>query len=253
MLSQFVGLNRKLSAALDRALPEKLRQDGNGTFLREVLPHAVRAHDVVYDLGGGSQPYLSVARKSELGVRVVGLDIDAGELAAAPAGAYDRIIAHDLCTFQGEGDADVVICQATLEHVPDTAGAMRAMASTVRAGGRIYIFAPCRNAMFARLNRVLPEDVKRRVLFALFPHKGEGHDGFKAYYDRCTPSQIEALARANGLEVEERRLFWMSSYFSVFVPAFLAWRLVQLLSYVVMQDDAAETFIYVLRKPEARM
>lgn len=252
MLSQFVGLNRRLSAAIDSLLPETLRRDGNGTFLREVLPHAVRPNDLVYDLGGGSRPYLSTERKSALGARVVGLDIDAAELAAAPAGAYDRVIAHDLCTFQGAGDADVIICQATLEHVPDTAGAMRAMASTVRPGGRIYIFAPCRNALFARLNRVLPEDLKRRLLFALFPHKGEGHDGFKAYYDRCTPSQIEALARANGLHVEQRRLFWMSSYFTVLVPAFLAWRLMQLLSYLVMREDAAETFIYVLRKPEAQ-
>ncbi|MEW6255295.1 MAG: methyltransferase domain-containing protein [Pseudomonadota bacterium] len=253
MLAKFVLLNRKLSATLDRVLPDRFRQDGNSTFLRDVLPQAVRPNDRVYDLGGGSRPFLSVERKSELGVQVVGLDIDAAELAAAPAGAYDQTIAHDLCTYEGAGDADVIICQATLEHVSDTAGAMRAMASTVRPGGRIFIFAPCRNAMFARLNRLLPEGVKRRILFLLFPQKGEGHDGFKAYYDRCTPSQIEALAHANGLLVEERRLFWTSSYFSVLVPAFVAWRLMQLLAYFVVKDDAAETFIYVLRKPEPPM
>ena len=31
------------------------------------------------------------------------------------------------------------------------------------------------------------------------PDKAHGHDGFPAYYDRCTPREIEALARDNGL------------------------------------------------------
>lgn len=249
MLMKFIDWNKRAAAALDQLLPARLSMDGNGTFARDVLPNAVSRNDVVYDLGGGSRPYLSAQRKSELSAVVVGLDIDAAELAAAPPGSYDRTIAHDLCTFKGEGDADVVICQATLEHVPDTAGAMRAMASAVKPGGRIYVFAPCRNAAFARLNLILPEGVKRRLLFKLFPHKAEGHDGFKAYYDKCAPSQIEALARQNGLMVEQRQLFWTASYFRIFLPAYLTWRVWQFLSWLLLRSDAAETFLYVFRKP----
>lgn len=249
VIKSVVDANVRLSRRLDGFLPAQVRRDGNKTFTSEILPRAFSSGDVVYDLGGGSRPFVSATEKRRLDLTVVGLDIDAAELAAAPAGVYDRTIAADLCAFEGYGDADVVICQAVLEHVPDTAAAMRALASTIKLGGRIYIFAPSRNALFARLNMVLPESIKLRLLFSLFPHKAEGHDGFKAYYDRCTPKEIEALAASNGLVVEERHLFWTSSYFSVFTPVYVAWRVSQALAYLFVGNNAAETFVYILRKP----
>lgn len=249
-LQALVDANVRLSRLLDSALPARLREDGNETFIAQVLPHAARSGQVVYDIGGGSRPFISLQEKRRLGLTVIGIDISADELAAAPAGVYDRTITADLCTFEGLGDADAVVCQATLEHVPDAAGAMRALASTVKPGGRIFIFAPSRNALFARLNLLLPEALKRRLLFTLFPAKAQGHDGFTAYYDRCTPRQIEALAAANGLAIEERRLFWTSSYFMVFTPAFVAWRAWQAVSWLVLGDNAAETFVYVLKRSE---
>lgn len=247
-----IDANVKLSRALDSILPARVREDGNKTFTSEFLPRAVKIGSTVYDLGGGSRPFVTLEDKKRLGLTVVGLDVDAEELAAAPPGIYDYKIVADLCTFEGSGDADVVICQATLEHVPDTAGAMRALATTVKPGGRIFIFAPCRNALFARLNLALPQRIKKCALYALFPKKAQGHDGFKAYYDRCTPREIEVLAAANGLEIEECRLFWISSYFTVFTPAFLAWRAWQGMSYLVIGENAAETFVYVLKYPAPR-
>jgi SAM-dependent methyltransferase len=245
---RIIDANIAMSGLIDRMLPERVRRDGNKTFIRDLLPTAFARGTTVYDLGGGSRPALDVAEKRRLGITVVGLDISADELAAAPAGAYDYTIAADLCTFVGPGDADAVVCMATLEHVPDMAGAMRALASTVKPGGRVLMFAPCRNAVFARINLMLPESLKQRLLFSLFPHKAGGHDGFKAYYDRCTPREIEALAAANGLDVVERRLFWASSYAHVFTPAYVVWRLWQLASYAVIRENAAETFAYVFAK-----
>jgi 2-polyprenyl-6-hydroxyphenyl methylase/3-demethylubiquinone-9 3-methyltransferase len=226
-----------------------LREDGNRTFIRELLPRAYERGNTVYDLGGGSRPCLGRDEKDRLGLHVVGLDISQEELAAAPDGVYDRTIAADLCTYDGSGDADAVVCQATLEHVADAAGAMRAIAAIAKPGGRVFVFAPSRNALFARLNMMLPESMKRQILFFVFPHKAAGHDGFSAHYDQCTPRRIEALARASGLEVEERHLFWTSSYFMPFTPAYVFWRLCQLAAWLVLRSEAAETFAYVFRKP----
>ncbi len=248
MLRDLLNWNIALSKRLDMILPEGLRRDGNRTFHSEFLPRAVNQGDIVYELGGGSQPFLSHEEKTRLEAIVVGLDVDGNELSAAPPGIYDRMIIADLCTYHGESEADVVICQAALEHVPDGGGAMHGIATSLRPGGRAFIFAPSRNAAFARLNLILPQKLKQRLLFTIFPKKAEGHDGFRAFYDKCTPSQIEALAVQNGLLVEERQLFWTSSYFFIFTPAFLLWRIYQGLMYLFVGDDAAETFIYVLRK-----
>jgi len=246
----FVRVNQAASVWIDRLLlPDRLRQDGNKTFQSEILPQHVSSGMRVYDLGGGAQPYFSPDQKASLGLYVTGLDISAEELEASPEGGYNRKIVADLCTFQGPRDADLVVCQATLEHVPDTAGAIRAIAETLAPGGKAVLFLPCRNAVFARLNLLLPETLKKRLLFALFPHKAEGHDGFEAHYDRCTPRDIADLARQNGLDVQEQRLFWISSYFMIFTPAFLLWRLCQGLAYLIIREQAAETFTVVLQKP----
>lgn len=244
----FIDMNIRISRAIDGLLPSSLRRDGNRTFLSDYAPHAMQRGAVLYDVGGGSQPYVNRSVKQQYDMTVIGLDISATELADAPAGIYDRTIAADLCTYRGEGDADIVICQATMEHVPDGAGAIAAIASILKPGGRAYIFAPSRNALFARLNLLLPQAVKEKILFALFPAKATGHDGFPAFYDKCTPHQIAALAAKNGLLVEQRALFWTSSYFTIFVPAYLLWRAYQGLSYLIKGDNAAETFIFVLMK-----
>lgn len=248
IVTSFVDANVRLSRAFDRLLPEALRADGNKTFIADYLPRALKEGATVYDLGGGSRPCVDLETKQKLGLTLVGVDISAEELAAAPPGVYDRQIAADLCSFIGSADADVVICQALLEHVPDGVGAIRAIATTLKPGGRAFIFAPSRNALFARLNLMLPQGLKERLLYRLFPHKAEGHDGFVAYYDQCTPRDLERIATANDLTVEEKRLFWISSYFSVFAPAYILWRAVQIFLYIILRENAAETYIYVLRK-----
>lgn len=250
LLRRFIALNQRLSWGIDRLLlPKSARIDGNKDFKASIVPALLRSGLTVYDLGGGSNPYLDDKTKGDLGLWVVGLDISEVELLAAPAGSYESLIEADLCSFRGKGDADLVICQATLEHVPDTAGAMRAIAETLAPGGYACIFVPSRNAAFARLNLILPESVKRRLLFALFPQKALGHDGFKAYYDRCTPAELERLACDNGLELVERRLYWVSSYFAILTPIFLIWRMWQGLFWLVAGPQAAETFVLVLRRP----
>lgn len=249
-LLSFVRANQAASVWIDRLLlPDRLRQDGNKTFQSEVLPQHVSSGMRIYDLGGGSQPYFRPNQKASLGLYVTGLDISAEELEASPEGGYDRKIVAELCTFKGPGDADLVVCQATLERLPDTAGAIRAIAETLAPGGKAALFLPCRNAVFARLNLLLPETLKKRLLFALFPHKAKAHDGFKAYYDRYTPHDIADLARQNGLDVQEHQLFWISSYFMVFTPVFLLRRFYQAIAYLIIREQAAETFTVVLQKP----
>lgn len=250
-LRRFVGLNRRACRQVNRLLPARLSVDGNRTFLDVVVPQALTRGATVYDLGGGSQPIVDLESKRRLDLRLVGLDISAEELAAAPAGVYDRSIVADLCTFRGDGDGDLVICQATLEHVPDTDGAIAAIGSALRPGGRAYIFVPCRNALYARLNRRLPQRLKERVLFAVSPEVEE-HQGFPAPYDRCTPSQIAASLERHGLHVVEMRLFWTSSYFSVLVPMFVLWRAWQGIHALAAGQDAAETFIVVAEKDASR-
>jgi SAM-dependent methyltransferase len=203
---------------------------------------------IVYNLGGGSRPCISAEDKVRLNLTVVGVDISADELAAAPPGVYDETTVADLCTFVGRADADIVVCQATLEHVPDTPAAMRGLSTTVKPGGRVLIFAPSRNAMFARMNLVLPEKLKRWLLFKIYPHKAQGHDGFRGALrplhsepDRGPGLREWSHRRRAAIILDE----FLLHFFHARVPL---WRLSQLVAYALLRNNAAESFVYVLRR-----
>ena len=166
----------------------------------------------------------------------------------APPGAYDRLVCADVTRFRGSGDADLAICQAVLEHVNDTSAALRALASIVRPGGKVAIFVPCRNALFARLNLALPETTKRRMLFTLFPVRKEVHSGYPAVYHRCTPRLMSTDAGAAGLQLERLDVYWHSTYLSAFAPAWAAWRLWTLIMWAKGSREMCETFSLVLSR-----
>ena len=109
------------------------------------------------------------------------------------------------------------------------------------------MFVPSRNALFARLNLLLPERAKRALLFGLFPEKREAQ-GFPSYYDQCTPRRIQELGVAHGLELVKAEYYFKSSYFSFFLPFYVLWRGWVVASRALFGCNAAETFSYAMVK-----
>jgi hypothetical protein len=94
---------------------------------------------------------------------------------------------------------------------------------------------------------MIPERLKRRILYSVFP-QSRGHQGFPSFYDHCTPRDFAVLAPKVGLRVDALKLYFVSTYFYAFFPAYLLWRLSKQLIYRFSPDAAAETFAIVLSK-----
>lgn len=239
--------NIALSGRMDALLPEAFRIDGNRDFIDRFVPPFIVPGARLVDIGGGKQPYLDVHLKSSLGVHVTGIDISQEELNHAPGGAYDATICADISTYRGGNDADIIVCQAVLEHVRDVEGAFAAFASILKPGGVALIFLPSRNAVYARLNLVMPEGLKRKILFYVFPNARTAQ-GFTSYYSHCTPREFQGFADKHGFRVEVQRLYYASSYFSCFFPLYALWRMWILLFRAADELQSAETFSMALRK-----
>ena len=109
-------------------------------------------------------------------------------------------------------------------------------------------FIPCRNALFARLNLLLGNERARKILFAVQPGKTTT-SGFKAYYDRCTPTRMSQLCTDNGLQIDQLNAYFSSDYCSFFAPLYSLDMLRQLTTQMLRQRDLAESFVIVASKP----
>jgi len=125
---------------------------------------------------------------------------------------------------------------------------MAAVASVVKLGGTVAIFTPSRHAAYARLNALLPHKVTRKILDFVYPW-GREATAFEPTMISGSIRELSALGRRNGLEVLSIHRYYSSSYFGIFFPAYLIWRLWLLLKYVIDRDSAVETFTIIFRKP----
>ncbi|MGZ8294785.1 MAG: bifunctional 2-polyprenyl-6-hydroxyphenol methylase/3-demethylubiquinol 3-O-methyltransferase UbiG [Telluria sp.] len=150
----------------------------------------------VIDIGcGGGILAESMAKK---GADVTGIDLsekalkvaDLHSLESEVAVRYKHIAAEDMAA-QEAGQYDVVTCMEMLEHVPDPASIVRAAATLVKPGGKVF---------FSTLNRNpkswLFAVVGAEYLLRMLP-KGT-HD----YAKFITPAELSQFVREAGLTVD---------------------------------------------------
>jgi 2-polyprenyl-6-hydroxyphenyl methylase/3-demethylubiquinone-9 3-methyltransferase len=151
----------------------------------------------VLDVGcGGGILSEAIART---GARVLGIDLAApllevAELHALESGVavdYRAIAAQDLALEQPKG-FDLVTCMEMLEHVPDPAAILQALASLVRPGGEVIVSTLHRTAR-AFLVAIVGAEYIARVL----PR------GTHEYLKFIRPSELARWGRSAGLELRD--------------------------------------------------
>jgi 2-polyprenyl-6-hydroxyphenyl methylase/3-demethylubiquinone-9 3-methyltransferase len=154
----------------------------------------------VLDVGcGGGILSDAMAR---VGAHVTGIDLATKSLKVAqlhaletqtPNVSYREISAEDLASEQ-PGRFDVVTCMEMLEHVPDPASVVKACATLVKPGGRVF---------FSTLNRN-PKSFLFAILGAeyvlnLLPK------GTHEYARLIKPSELADWARIHGLDIQQMK------------------------------------------------
>lgn len=147
----------------------------------------------VLDVGcGGGLLAEAMARK---GARVVGLDMADDLLRVAQLHALESGVSVDYRHEPAErhalehaGRYDVVTCMEMLEHVPDPASVVRALATLVRPGGHVFVSTLNRTPR-AYVMAILGAEYVLRLL----------PTGTHTYEKFIKPSELAAWARDAGL------------------------------------------------------
>lgn len=147
-------------------------------------------------------------------------------------------------------NADLVVSMSTLEHIRRVQPVAREIYRVLKPGGHTIHVFPSKNAPFSLLNRLLPHSVTRRLLRALIPGS-EGIQGFPAYYDHCSPAEMERLLTRSGFKV--LRTEWssyQSDYYGFFIPLYLLSLVYDQIVQGLNIRRLAATVVIVAWKPE---
>ena len=149
----------------------------------------------VVDVGCGGG--LLAEAMAVAGARVTGLDLASDLLDVARLHALEGNVRVDYRLESAEdhaathaGQYDLVTCMEMLEHVPDPAAVVRALATLVRPGGHVFVSTINRNPR-AWLQAVVAAEYVLRLL----PRGTHTYDKF------IRPSELAGWAQAAGLEL----------------------------------------------------
>lgn len=176
------------SAPLHRLNPVRLGYVANRVKLRDA-----KALDV--GCGGGLlTEALALSGAEATGLDLAGNALQVARLHALESGVKVRYVqtsVEELAAVEA-GQYDVVCCMEMLEHVPDPASVVRALAALVRPGGSVFLSTLNRTAKAFGMAIVGAE-----YLLRLLPR------GTHEYARFLRPSELAAMARQAGLELHD--------------------------------------------------
>jgi 2-polyprenyl-6-hydroxyphenyl methylase/3-demethylubiquinone-9 3-methyltransferase len=182
-------------------------------FWERVRP-AVASAAAVLDVGSGRRPAVPPTARPK-GAHYVGLDISAHELALAPPGSYDETVVANAAQLVPElvGRFDLIISYGVLEHIRDLPPAVRNFHAYLKPPGTFLAWLSGKNAVFAIVNRLVPDSFGRRLVARLM--RRELNTVFTAYYDHCDSKGLHA-AFSGWDEIEIIPLWRGAGYFERF-------------------------------------
>jgi SAM-dependent methyltransferase len=174
-----------------RLLPDRYHGNAFQPF-DDFIDRALRPGARILDIGAGRRPMLDPDRRPP-GCHYVGLDVSAPELALAPPGSYDETWARDVTTHVPDLDGrfDLIVSWQVLEHVKPMESAIANIHRYLAPGGRFVALLSSSYAVFAILNRLIPDRLGKLLIERLM-HREPG-TVFTAYYDRCWYSALHDM------------------------------------------------------------
>lgn len=245
ILRKFMEKNKKISENfLNKNWQDKSIYD---IYVSTVAKH-IKDNDIMYDIGGGKRLMYGKALKNH-NAKVYGVDISDKEL-EANAEVCGKIVT-DVCREipLPHGKVDMITSSSVLEHLRQPEAFFANAYKSLKPGGYFIHVCPCRYAVFAVINRLLPHKLSRKILF-FFKPEAKGTCGFPAYYKELYMDGIKKMLDDTGFELVGCYTdYRQSSYYTFFFPLFLINYGWDRLMYRLRLKNMAAYILFVAKKP----
>ena len=217
-LRAFINFNKKCHSLIAKIFPNT--KHSWYKHYREEVRRNLADNISVLDIGGGKRCAFADECREHTGVKIIALDVSAEELAFN--NDADEKIVFDLTSCKRvpleDESVDMVTSSSVLEHLNDLESAVKEVSRIIKPGGKFISVFPCKFALFAIINQLIPGWLARKIVFAVFPGR-EKIGIFRAYYDRCYYPALKNLLSRNGFSnVDFMFDYNQAGYFAFFVP-----------------------------------
>lgn len=175
---------------------------------------------IIYDVGGGKHcRYIRHIDRSSM--YLFALDISDEELEFNLN--LDGKIVTDVCEAipTPYGKVDMITSSSVCEHLKNPKKYYKNAYKALKPYGLFINMFPCRFAIFAIINRILPKEFAKKLLFLFLP--GARKDcGFPAYYEDLWYKKIKEDYKKAGFRIEKIYFRYLQAdYYTFFIPLFL--------------------------------
>jgi ubiquinone/menaquinone biosynthesis C-methylase UbiE len=246
MLNAFVKWNRKISYSV---VPRVFRDTNGSDCFYEWVRALIRSNKpkTVLDVGAGRRFCVEDIR-TECKFKLIGQDVDAGELALNPALDDRKVCDASETLGVTDGSIDLVISHFAIEHIPNNSGFIAASHRALSPGGHLAVVFQGKWAPSSLLNRMLPEGWSQKLVHTLVPGSND-YLGFKTHYDKCSHSEFRKALTQQGYIIErEHNSYFNSGYFAFFLPLFVVALGLDYLRMWLNARDLATQCVFVARK-----
>lgn len=244
-LRRFINWNKKISHRFLEKHPIE-RESIRDTYIQDVVS-SISDNMIIYDIGGGKN-CTYVRQIGDKNTQVYAVDISADEL-EQNALVQGKIVS-DVCKKIPipYGQVDMITSSSVLEHLTDPEEFFKNAYNSLKAGGYFIHLCPCRYALFATINRILPKKLSRKILFSIHPDKKKTC-GFPTYYKKLYYSEIEKMLNRQNFELLRCTFSYQEvGYYTFFFPLFIvlyAWCLIRRKLNI---KNSASYILFVARK-----
>jgi SAM-dependent methyltransferase len=249
--TKFLEWNNELCWRLNCRWPYPLAKrfwDSYVTKAAELASNA--APPRIVDIGAGrTTPY--AAAISNDSSEIIGVDVLREDLEANLA--LTQWVVRDVVNDgipQEAHNAGLITSRMVLEHVSDLDRFAREVHDALAPGSwTIHLFA-ARYSLFAILNRLMPESLAHRMLFALRPESIDV-GGFTTFYDHThAKAAASVFQRAGMSSVETEVSYEVSQYFHFFFPLFALARIWETALHHLGVKNLGSFVLLSARRPE---
>lgn len=238
LIRKFVDVNRKLSNKLVAFYPRVFGGSSYFYTFEKLINSFSESPTIkeIMEIGGGDRP---------LNIRKVnGLDIAKID---NPSNLYKCYYCQSVeDTIPGK--YDLIYSMTLLEHVPNNIKSVVNIYDALNTGGKTVHYIPSKFHPYSLLLRLIGPKLQFLLIRLLRPD-AIGVSGYPAFFNYCSPIQMEELFKSTGFKnVEIWPYYRANDYFAFFIPAFILVSIYENVCKFFKFKSAASGFIVVAEK-----